>query len=336
MMKQQQGLTLIELMISIALGLIVLLALTTVFANSSRSRMEMDKSNRQTENGRYAAQLLENNLRLAGYLSDFDPSVLTSPAAIPDICATSVSDLIDALPLHVQGIEGTSATPSCLSDRKTGTDIIAVRRTSTCVAGSSGCGLFETGVPHFQASLCSSETQLSYSVVTNADYATHYFSLGTTAGDFTGKHKNNCTSVADIYRYHVDIFYVANNNESGDGIPTLKRAEIGTSGFSIVPLVEGVQDLQIEYGLDTNNDGVPDSYKPNPSSVAEWRNVMEARVHLLVRNTEPSVGYADNRTYTLGVDNSGNAKTDGPFGDSFKRHVFETTVRFANPSWRRQ
>jgi type IV pilus assembly protein PilW len=62
---------------------------------------------------------------------------------------------------------------------------------------------------------------------------------------------------------------------------------------------------------------------------------MSARVHLLMRNTERTPGHTDNRTYTLGQEGADD-KTVGPFNDNIKRHVYATTIRFANPSWRRQ
>jgi type IV pilus assembly protein PilW len=337
-MKTQRGLSLVELMIAIALGLIVLLAMTVIFANTSRSRTEMEKSNRQTENGRYALQLLMDDLRMAGYLGEFDPTVLSSPTTLPDPCATATADLIAALPLHVQGTDDATAAPSCLSDLRAGTDILVVRRASSCVAGAADCAPFAEGVPHFQASLCSTAsdgTELAYPVTGNADYAAHYFALASSSGDLT-RRKADCVTTADRRRYLVHIYFVANNNETGDGIPTLKRAELGAGGFTVVPLVEGVENMQIEYGLDTDNDGAPDSYTTAPASVADWRNAMAARVHLLVRNTEQSVGHADSRAYSLGPDAGGNEKIVGPFGDNYKRHVYATTIRFANPSWRRQ
>ena len=80
------------------------------------------------------------------------------------------------------------------------------------------------------------------------------------------------------------IYFIANNNDPGDGVPTLKRAELGTNGtFSIVPLVEGIENLQFEYGLDTNGDGMPDAVSADPGTyngcaadpcyIANWLNV---------------------------------------------------------------
>lgn len=341
---KQRGLSLVELMIGLALGLIVLVAMIVIYSNTSRSRAEMEKSNRQTENGRYASQLLYNDLRMAGHYAEFDPTPLTSPAALPDACQTDVAALIDALSLHVQGgdnVGGANPAPSCVSDLKAGTDVIAIRRTSACAAGSANCAAFENGAPHFQAALCAPSsgsplagTELSYPVVSNADYAAQYYSLGTAMTDFL-KHKSNCVDLADTFRFQVHVYFIANNNEPGDGIPTLKRAELGSGGFTIVPLVDGIEDMQINYGIDTTGDGIPDEYKADPADVAGWRNVMAARINLLVRNNDITQGYEDKKTYNLGLDAKGDEIKVAP-GGKYKRHVYATTARFANPSWRRQ
>ncbi|HKF97945.1 MAG TPA: prepilin-type N-terminal cleavage/methylation domain-containing protein, partial [Steroidobacteraceae bacterium] len=52
------GYTMVELLVSMTIGLIILAALVTVFAGNSRERGEIERSNEQTENGRYALQLL--------------------------------------------------------------------------------------------------------------------------------------------------------------------------------------------------------------------------------------------------------------------------------------
>lgn len=335
---RQTGLSLIELMIALAIGLVVLAALTSVFVDSSRTRNEMQKSTQQQESGRYAVQLLSNNLMHAGYLAEFDQSPLTTPAALPDPCATAIADLLPALPLHVQGVNDGGTVPTCAPDHRAGTDIIVVRRASTCVAGVAGCNAFAAGIPHFQASLCTptdgSNIELARTMNNDADYAAHYFALSGTATAFT-RRKTNCgdptiaTNLADIHRYLVHIYFIANNNTSGDGIPTLKRAELGSGIFTVVPLVDGIENMQIEYGIDTNNDGIPNTYTSAPVDTAAWRNAMTARIHLLARNTTATPGYTDNRSYTLGDEN-----VAAP-GDRYKRHVYSTTVQFINPSWRR-
>src|SRR3990167_259795 len=80
--QTQRGLSLVELMISITIGLLILSAMTTLFVNQSKTRAELDKSNRMIDNGRYALELLSENLRLAGFYGELDPSTCRSEQTI--------------------------------------------------------------------------------------------------------------------------------------------------------------------------------------------------------------------------------------------------------------
>src|SRR3546814_6299080 len=82
--------------------------------------------------------------------------------------------------------------------------------------------------------------------------------LDTTATNLN-RTKRDCSTAASKRRFLVHIYFLANNDKPGDGIHTLKRAELGAAGFTIVPLVEGIDALQFEFGIDTNGDGNPDA-----------------------------------------------------------------------------
>src|SRR5712691_6457768 len=83
------GLSLVELLVSIALGLMVLAGVIVVFANSSAARNELERSSRQIENGRYALELLSSDLRMAGFYGELGVGLLPVPAAMPDPCSTA-------------------------------------------------------------------------------------------------------------------------------------------------------------------------------------------------------------------------------------------------------
>ena len=72
--RSQSGFSLLELFIAIAIGLIVLASLTTFFVSTSSNRREIDRSSRQIENGRFAVDLLRQEVRLAGFYADIDTS----------------------------------------------------------------------------------------------------------------------------------------------------------------------------------------------------------------------------------------------------------------------
>jgi type IV pilus assembly protein PilW len=77
-------------------------------------------------------------------------------------------------------------------------------------------------------------------------------------------------------------------------------------------------------------DGAPDHYVASPAA-ADFTSAVAARVHVLARNTEPSVGFVDSKTYRLGL-----AGDLGPLNDAYKRHVYTGTVRVTNTSGRRE
>jgi type IV pilus assembly protein PilW len=142
------------------------------------------------------------------------------------------------------------------------------------------------------------------------------------------------------------LYFVANNNAAGDGIPTLKRAELSAGAFTIVPLVEGIENLQVEYGLDTDGNSTPNAYTADPGTfngcgadpcyVANFVNAVTARIHLLARTTEMTAGGNDIKTFSLGNDEAGNPITVGPYNDKYKRHVYTQVVRMNNPAGRRE
>ena len=267
-----------------------------------------------------------------------------TPAVKPDPCLTTVADLNAALPLHIQGYDNpTVATiPTCVSDWKVGTDIVVVRRTETCIRGAANCeGAANDGWAYFQAALCADvgSTELASATVTD------YFALDTDETKFN-KHKRNCTAGAEIRRYRTEIYFIANNDVGTDGIPTLKRAELRNGTFTIVPMVEGIENLQMEYGVDTNGDGSPDTFTANPDAftyalcgtapcMSTWRDVVSVRVNILARNTEVSPAFTDTRVYTLGKKADGTDNTFGAFNDAIKRHAYDGQVRINNVSARR-
>lgn len=329
---RQRGISIIELMIGITVGLLVVAAVTGLFVNSSRSRAETEKTSQQIENGRYATQLLMDDLQLAGYYGELNPAaagVVSTPTTKPDPCATDAASLEAALALPIQGVDNGATVPGCVSDARTGSDIVVIRRASTCTAGSAGCDAVDTSkLTYFQTALCSPSAG-TYKIDTNAAI----FSLT----------KTDCSTVAGLRAYYTRIYFVANNNKAGDGIPTLKVAELGSGAFTISSLVAGIEQLQVEYGIDTNADGSPDAYTANPDTYGtctgvacqtNWREVTAVKLHILARNTQSSTGFSDTRTYVLGQKADGSDNVFGPYNDAYKRHAYNTVVRLNNVAGR--
>lgn len=357
--RRSAGFTIIEFMIAITLSLLVLAALSGAFVASSRSRAEIERANEQMENGRFALQILTDDVELAGFLSHFNvPNAFAThglPAGLPDACATSIATLNDALLLHVQGYDslpaGDPAIPACLTDYKDKTDIIVVRRTAICVAGSTNCPDWVPNAPYFQASLCANQIDPLLQPVPEGNWFQLAEYTGTAAGPAANtqpgggfsRTQRNCATPAQARQFLTHIYYIAANDQAGDKIPTLKRAELGGSGgapaFTVVSLAHGIENMQLQYGVDADNNGVPDNYTSAPATVADWANVVTVRMHLLAKNTQETRDYSDTKTYRLGgtcANDPDNNNVCDPFLDKYKRHVYETLVRLNNPAGRRE
>jgi len=339
--RPARGYTIVELMVSITVGLIILAALVTLFAGNSRQRGELERANQQTENGRYALQMISDDLRDAGYLASFNPGTVAAPnpqlvvpAILPNACATDLPTLTSAMSMPVQGYYEGNNAPACVTaDLAPNTDILVVRRASTCAVGTAGCDPLVPGDVYLQASGCATEFSAGI-----------YYAFDSNLGSLN-LHQNDCATAALRYQFVTHIYFIANDDKPGDGIPTLKRAELGPGVFTIVPLVEGVENLQLEYGLDTSlpTTGAPAVYTADPNSyngcapavcVGYWRNTVAVKINVLARNLTATQGYTDSKTYTLGLTAAGAANVVGPFNDRFKRHAYSTVAVLYNTAGR--
>jgi type IV pilus assembly protein PilW len=341
--RRSAGFSMPELLVSVTMGLLIVVGMVTLFFHNSRAQAEVERANRQIESGRYAVDLLANDLRNAGFYGEFDPTLLPDPAAVPDPCAATLAALKAMLPLHVQGFSPADTLPSCVSDVRAGTALIVVRHTRACVSGDPNCSANDPAGPLFQASLCSDSGELG-----SADPA-NWYALDIDPAQLL-RTRRDCTTAAVTRRYQTHIYFVANNDEPGDGIPTLKRAELRYADnqltFKTVPLAEGVENLQLEYGIDTSGNGSVGVTTSSPAgangctlpacAVSNWRNVVAVRLHVLARSPSTTPGWTDSKTYNLGTAADGSARTAGPFNDGYKRHVFQTFVTLANPVGRKQ
>lgn len=335
--RHQSGLSLIEIMVSMTIAMFLMIGLAAVFGNSARTSSDLNRSLQQIENGRFSVQTLTDQIALAGFYGRL-PTMLTAPTALPDPCEISdMAVLRTSTAFPVQGYNAPSASPiACIpaANHVANTDILVVRRADTSVTDIG--------------SLVATEVYIQ----ANADVgnsANPIVALGT-AANFTLRNKDG-TTPAPIRKYHVHIYFLSpcsipagggavctgSADDNGNPIPTLKRLELrvdpadSTRKMTLVSLVEGIENLQFDYGIDTDNNGVPDgNYLTTPALIADWANVASLNINVLSRNLESSPGFTDIKTYAMGV---GGAFTPG---GAFKRHVYNTAVRLVNPSARRE
>ncbi|UHD16156.1 PilW family protein [Thiocapsa bogorovii] len=319
-----RGFTIIELMIAMTIGLFLLGGLALVLSNNSRTRYELQKSIGQIQNARYALQTLADDLSNTGFYGEAGiPNTsgwlllcLDLPNnGLPLTCPNEVCMKLErAFP--IQGSDDIANRPngcSAMDDVRTGNDVVVVRRASTCDIDEDQCDAFQDGALHIQQPACIAGAQPI---------------VATSTAAFAGGMTRVCDPnvLAPIYRLLNHVYYVARNNRPNDGIPTLKRAELAADGYIITPIAEGIEHLQIEYGVDADENGDPDLYsQAGTLHWDDWRNVVAVRIHLIARNVLPTDGYEDERTYRLGSEGE-----FGPFQDSFKRQAYSKTVRLNN------
>ena len=312
-----RGVSLIELMVAMAIGLVLIAGLALMFSNTSHTGAELEKSSRQIENGRYALDLLSEDVSMAGYYGELQPNHMTLVASAA--CATTLVDLgwngaTDSGPFPITGYSATEAAAlPCLSNHKAGTAALAVRRVDTTALPAAGA---TDGNFHLQTSRCS------------MDPSAPRFIVSTVAADFTLR-SLPCTGASTVNRHITRIYYVAGCNECGrDMVPTLKRAELLAGRIVIAPIAEGIEEVTFDYAFDTDGNATPDIYQTGLSVVAgagTWANVVGVRINLLTRSTEPSTGFSEEKTFSMGL-----AGMRGPFRDGFKRRAYTLTSRLNN------
>jgi type IV pilus assembly protein PilW len=264
--RREAGFSLVEMMVSLAIGLVIIAAMVALFVNSSRSNRELARANSLIENGRVAIQVLEEDVVHAGYWGVYVPAFddLTSedapvdtPTLVPDPCQeydpadaaswpTAYRDALVGIGLQVYEMTAAPPAPICdtvVTDAVPDTDILVVRHLETCVpgepTGGGDCPAVEPDSLYFQGSSCNTEE-------------THYV-LSHTGFTLT---QLDCATDAELRKFVSDIYYVRDYAVTeGDGIPTLVRAQFDPAGgapehAAAEPLVENIQSFRVELGVD--------------------------------------------------------------------------------------
>jgi type IV pilus assembly protein PilW len=338
--RSTSGFSLIELLIAMAIGLAILAVLGTVFSRTSSGRSDLERVTRLVENSRFAAEVIGEDVRHAGFYGALmPPSDVVyedpSPCVIPvDAVALGwrPNDSPPRYPAPLQGWTspaGGGEDPDCLAwlaQRVANTDVLVIRRVSSEPTEAANVNSLPFTARNFfvQPSQCVSDP----AVVRVSDTAAS-LDLRTAA----------CTAaLAPARRYFTRAYYVARCNDctgAGDGIPTLKRIEYLNGAYQETALAEGVENLQFEYAIDAlpaapaSPDGVPESMV---TSTANWANVVGVRMHLLMRSSEP--GLTADATPTLFDLGPGHANVPCP--DRFRCRLLTTTFRLNNVAGRRE
>lgn len=338
--NRQDGISLLELMISMTIGLFLLAGLTTVYMNSAQSTAELARAAQQIESGRFAMQTIADDLRHAGYFGQYYEVPAPAAVALPAPCDYGASGapfagLKEGLLVPVQGyVAWDAALSTCLpaANHKAGTDILVIRRLDTSATAS---GSFEVGRLYVQANADASDANNPWLRAATS-------TAGTLGSGNTFPLLDKAGQPAPVRELHVHIYFVSpcsrpavcTGSASDDGIPTLKRLELVNGGFNLVPIAEGIENLQFDYGVDADGDGAPEApFLDDPGTPQAWANVVAVNVSLIARNLEASAGYSDPKTYQVG---EFVAWTPSGADRAYKRHAYGELVRIVNVSGRRE
>jgi len=334
--RRFRGYTLIEVIIALGIGVGILAALAMMFSSNSGNQQELERSLRQMENARFAMDTLSEDAVHAGFFGDFNPN-LVAPAPTytsPDPCAvatnlqgwTVAAGVVTQLPRPIEGIAAGTAV-ACLPNRRANTEALVVRRAET--TGAILVASARTDNLYLQTARCSTEAgqvRAAASPGANPQGTFNLQDVGCTGGF------NNA-----VRRLLQRTYYIATCNDcvNNDNIPTLKRVEMIDGARRTTSIAEGVENLQLEFGVDGNNDSIPDNVLTTGAmTAADWPNVVSVRMHVLTRATQPTPGFVETRTFQLGPNVS---LAPASFNnDGFKRTLLSTTMRLNNVGSRRE
>ncbi|HZE44857.1 MAG TPA: PilW family protein [Steroidobacteraceae bacterium] len=303
--RRQAGLSLVELMVAMVIGLLLLIGATQVYINGHAAYDANESVSRMQETARYAMSILEPDIRMSNYwglvkgaasiVSGQSPQTATSSPNWAGLTACGKNFATD-LNTNLQADDNSylltwdgsaTAHAACNSLSTTdapsvvwntspmlSSDTLTVRRASAFTGTSTNNWL----------QICSSRTQgilMSTGSVCNA----------------VSQQVNNLI---------VNAYYVDRNSRQQAGLPSLRRKTLisatgNQSAFFDQEVIAGVEDMQLQFGIDPLGTGVAARYV-NPTdlkaALAANGQVVAVRVWLMVRSDTPEYGFTDTNTYT--------------------------------------
>lgn len=337
--RRQHGLSLVELMVATTLSLMLLGGVLVVFsANKTTYRMQSGLGTLQ-ENGRYAIRQIAADLQMAGF------GGCLSPRVDPRIVV-----LVDSPPAHLTGI----ADGEFFDGRndETGSFTYGSREVHTGPTGAGTDSIEIRGPLRSEVRYVTGETQTTADVEvkgTGSGFAANEYlmiadcagadifratGVTTNGGDTQIAHAATQNTLPTLSRrYGADAvvmefathtYFVGvtdRSNAAGQPVTALYRFD----GNTAQELVDGVDDLQIEYALDTDGNDVVDGFA-DPGGVADWSQVMGVRISLLMNSVESAS--AVEAPYTFYP--AGSTAITPPSGDYRLRQEFTAMVSVRN------
>lgn len=340
---KQKGLTLVELMIAVTLGIFITGGIIQLFINTKQSYRVQENLSRLQENARFAISFLNHDIRMAGNMGCVSSSrIITN--TLNDTTSFNYN-----FSSALQGSESTGvdtwspALDTSITSPLTGHDVLTIR-------GILEQGVDITGQPNTTA--CATETSSTAAQIANIKvssstplpFAGNDIVIAANCDNASIFQISNTTPLVDIVE-HIDVSGAVPGNASANlgacyagkgelfkltsrsyyirtnpsGTPSLYRKD-GTNNAE--ELVEGIEDMQILYGEDTDNDHTPNYYVSANSAGLNMDNVVSVRISLLAVTIDDNLA-----TVAVPYTISGTATTPT---DHRIRRVFTSTIALRN------
>ena len=318
---KQIGIGLVELLIALVLALVLTMGIIEVFLASKQAYKTQDALSRVQENGRFAMEELSRNIRMAGFqgcgnMNTLTPNVVANGFPGGDFWSTNAvlgyeyDGSFD--PAYVPTAPGAGTAPSPFSDTGVDTDVISMIRVDDCDAylnGPMGSDVGDISID--AANACNIEVGDPL-LITDCTTTDLFLVTGVTSGgstqiahgdtsNSTGRLSKPYGGDARIYKF-VQVDYFIQQNNFGQ-LALFKRENGGTPR----ELVEGVEDIEVEYGEDTGTDFFVDEYR-DATAVTDWAKVSSVRPRVSLRSKDANITL-DNQplrqdmTSTIGIRN---------------------------------
>lgn len=297
-----KGFSLVELMIALVINSFLLVAVIQLFSQSKNQYLAQENSMAMQENGRFAMDYITTDIRFSDYWGCApDPSEFNVVTAGPDANQFLNGGVFTSGILGQEGTGYTSADAAFpqASDRVTFIRAGAasgqllrgmVDDTDEVVVG------FDPGVVGDEITISDCERADIFTISdvvaadTDGDMIDDEWTISHDPTDINGAVANSSNKLSHDYQLAAavhggssSVTYLVATDPANNNIPTLMRNfdAFGTP----IPLIAGIETMQIVYGLDNNADGNVDSYV-NAANVADFNTVISIQFSFLARSEQ--------------------------------------------------
>jgi len=329
---RQRGITLVEVMVALALGLLVSAGVFQVYLGNKRNADLQESLLQRQEAARFATMLLTRDLQMAGYRGcarDSDTTVNTLNT--PDDFLFDFASPVEGFNARDGG--WTPALPESLPDVATGSDVLTVRTIDDpgvvlAAAMTSASAPLEVLPGQDPAPFAVGDLLLvtdcggsAIFQVTSYDPGAGligHAAAGGTPGNATSNLGRRFAEGAQLHRLRTTSYFIAPGS-TGSGSALWRQV----GRLPAEELAEGIENLQLQFGEDRDGDRVADRFG-SADEVGSWNNVVAVRIGLLVASTAGRVTSDDPRTFDV-LD-----EPAGPFADGRLRRVVRFDVALRN------